>query len=108
MKQWRVFVKSGNVIEVRGLKNNVTGAFDEGATVSLTVIDRDGDQVAGESWPLVMSSVGGGKYRATLSHAVDFDRDGIYTAQIRITGSSGEADYREVELIGTVKGARYG
>lgn len=79
-----------NVIEIRGLRNTVTGARDEGASVSMTLIDVDGAEVAGMVWPKLLAHVSNGLYRATLDASLEVQALMSYTAVIQVVGSGGE------------------
>lgn len=86
-----LYTTNDTVIEVKGLKNEVTGAFLNAATVTATLVDSDGDQVAGETWPKSLEYVYGsdGIYRATLPYTMGLTSGGRYTAQISVNGGSG-------------------
>lgn len=85
-----LYLDNSNVVELVGLKNSVTGAADVGASVSLVLLDANGEEVAGETWPVSLSHGEGGTYRATLSPDVEVKDSHIYTARISATGSGGE------------------
>lgn len=86
-----LYVGNDTVLEVRGLKNEVTGAFLNAAAVTATLVDAEGDQVTGQSWPVTLAYVTGsdGLYRATLSYGMGLTSGGRYTAQITANGGSG-------------------
>jgi len=79
------------VIELRGLKNEVSGAYIDSATVGVTLKDADGVNVSGESWPLTMNYVTGsnGKYRATLADTLSLTPRARYTATITADAGAG-------------------
>jgi hypothetical protein len=78
-----------HVLELRGLKNEVTGAPLTSATVSVTLVDSTGAQVTGDTWPKTMSHVAGGTYRCTLVYGLALVLDGRYTAQITADAGPG-------------------
>lgn len=86
-----IYTANDTVIEVKGLKNEVTGAFLNSATVTATLVDAAGSQVAGETWPKTLSYVTGsdGIYRATLPYTMSLAAGGRYEAQITANGGSG-------------------
>lgn len=45
-----------------------TGLYENTATVQVTVVDSDGNELSGQSWPLALPYVAGsdGKYQVTL------------------------------------------
>lgn len=63
-----VFVANDNIVEVVGLRDAVSGAYVNTASVKLTVKYADGSLVAGESWPMTLVYVTGsdGVYRGIL------------------------------------------
>lgn len=85
-----LYIDNSNVIELRELKNSVTGAADTGASVSVTVKDSAGDDVAGETWPVSLAHASGGTYRGTLSRSLTLTEGGVYTAVVSVTGSGAE------------------
>jgi hypothetical protein len=64
-----VFVANTNLLELTGLKDDVAGTFINDAAVTATVVDEDGQEVAGMVWPVTLDYVGAsnGDYRAVLS-----------------------------------------
>ena len=86
-----LYTSNDTVLEVRGLKNEVTGAFLNAATVTATLVDSDGDEVAGETWPKTLDYVSSsdGVYRATLPYTLSLASGGRYTAQISVNAGSG-------------------
>jgi hypothetical protein len=66
------------------LRDEITGAVITNATIQVTVRDGAGNPVAGVTWPITLTHVGGGIYRAsvpvlTLTNLVQ------YTARIIAT-----------------------
>lgn len=92
---------SDNTIEVSALKNALTDAFLNAATVVVTVVDADGTEVAGESWPVTLDYVAAsdGTYRATLEDAISWVHQTAYSAQITAT-SGGLKRYWECPVVG--------
>lgn len=78
------YVANTNVLEVRGLKSAIEDAFINDATVSVTVKDGEGVEVAGQSWPAAMAYVtsSDGWYRTIIEDGVDFEADETYYAFI--------------------------
>jgi len=97
-----VYIGNDNVLELDGLVNVATGAYDNAATVTVTVVDVSGTEVTGQIWPETMAHVtespDQGLYRATLENDIAIYAGGKYTAQITATGSGGERGYWEVPL----------
>lgn len=86
-----IYTANDTVVEISGLKNEVTGAFLNSAVVTATLVDAAGNQVAGETWPKTLSYVTGsdGIYRATLPYTMTLAAGGRYEAQISVNGGSG-------------------
>lgn len=64
----RVYIDNDNMLTLDGLANAATDAYVNNATVAVTVTDRDGNEIVGETWPLTLNYVAAsnGTYRATL------------------------------------------
>lgn len=86
-----LYTGNDTVIEVRGLKNEVTGDFLNSASVTATLVDAEGDQVAGEVWPKTLEYVAGsgGLYRATLPYTMGLTAGGRYVAQVSVNAGAG-------------------
>ena len=87
------YLNSDNVITLDGLYDNVGLAYENTATVNVTLTDINGTEVSGETWPLLMNyvSASNGKYRATLTDSLTLS-EGTYTATI--TADAGAGQYR--------------
>ena len=86
----KLYINNSNVVELRSLTNSVTGSADTGATVRVTIYDDRDDAISGETWPVSMSHVSAGTYRATLSSALVLTHNGKYTAVVTVAGTGGE------------------
>lgn len=86
-----LYVGNDTILEVKGLKNEVTGGFLNAATVTAVLVDNEGDEVAGYSWPATLAYVAGsdGIYRATLPYSMSLSGGARYSAQITANGGSG-------------------
>jgi hypothetical protein len=86
-----LFVGNDTVLEVRELKGEVVGDFLNAATVTATLVDAAGAQVAGETWPKTLTYVTGsdGIYRATLPYTLSLTAGGRYTANISVNAGAG-------------------
>ncbi len=86
------FVSNTNLLEVIGLKDAVTGAFINGATVTATIKDKAGAVVLGQTFPVTLAFVSGsnGDYRATLVKALLLVDDTEYIAEITATDTAGD------------------
>ncbi len=99
-------ILSDNVVELSGLKNEITGAFINNATVTAKVVDRNGVDVAGQSWPVTLTYVSSsdGVYRGTLSDSMSLARFDLYTVQVTASAGAGLQQYWECEGSAQVAG----
>jgi hypothetical protein len=81
---------NANVIEIRDVTNTVTTAVDTGATVSVTLTDKSGAEVAGATWPVNMPHVSAGLYRVTIPPPLTLVEDREYNVKVLLAGSAGE------------------
>jgi len=95
-----IYYLNDHTIELRNLKNEVTGDYLDAATVTVTLVDSNDAEVSGETWPLTMSYVTGsnGVYRATFSDTLSLTKLAKYTAKVTADGGAGLKGYWEVPL----------
>jgi len=86
-----LFTLNDMILELQGFKDVVADTFINNATVTVTLVDKDGTNVAGETWPLTMVFVGAsnGVYRATLKDTLTVTLGEVLTAQISANGGAG-------------------
>jgi hypothetical protein len=86
-----LYTGNDTVLEVKGLKDEVGGDFLNAATVTATLVDAEGDQVAGETWPKTLTYVlsSDGVYRATLPYTMGLTAGGRYVAQVSVNAGAG-------------------
>lgn len=84
------YVESDNLITLTGLKNEATGSYVNSATVTATVKDLDGTQLAGQTWPTTMSYVSSsnGNYRGTLEDGASLVAGTMYVVEITADAGS--------------------
>lgn len=79
------YVGNSNLIKLLDLSAvGEEGNIDD-ATVTLTVLDSDGEEVVGQAWPVTMEPVGTGNegdYQAVIEHDVELVAGQSYTAVI--------------------------
>ena len=94
-----LFPDNDNLLEVDGLKNAATGAYLNSATVTVTLVDEDGNNVTGVV-DLAMDYVAdsSGKYRATLKDTLSLTAEERYAAQISANAGDDLQGYWEFEL----------
>jgi len=91
-----VFNLNDHTIEVLGLKNTVSGAFQNAATVTLTMRDIAGTEVVGVTWPLTVPFVAAssGDYRETIDKALVVNVGSRYVAEVTAAQAGLDAFWR--------------
>lgn len=91
-----IYIGNTTVIELVTLTNVVTGSAITNATVVLTINDaKTGLPVTGQTWPLTLSHVSAGTYRATIENDIILVEQGAYDAVIDASVSGvGSARWR--------------
>lgn len=84
-------VGNDEILELQGLRNELTAGYLNAATVTVTLVDADGAQVTGDTWPKTLTYVTGsnGIYRCTLVYGLGLTAGGRYTAQLTANAGSG-------------------
>ncbi len=95
-----IYYGNDNMLELRGLKNAASGAYENSATVEVTLKDDDGAEVTGETWPLALGYVSGsdGNYRNTLKDTLSLVENEKYTAEITANAGAGLLGYWEIPI----------
>lgn len=87
-----LFRLSDNIIEVTGTINAATGSYINNADVTLTLVDADsGQEIAGQTWPLILSYVTGsnGDYRGTINDDISVSEQQEVVAKVTVDGGAG-------------------
>jgi len=89
------------VLELSDLTNETTGDHISDATVSVTLVDSTGADVAGDVFPKTMTYVTGsdGVYRANLLDTLNLIENAKYKAKISANAGEGKQGYWEKDLI---------
>lgn len=84
-----IYVANDNLLELQGLQNAATAAYVNTATVTATVVDKNGANVAGQSWPLTLGYVAAsnGNYRGTLEDTLSLAANEDYIARVAVSGA---------------------
>lgn len=101
-----LFYLNDMLIEIEGLQDVIDpGNYLNSATVTVTLVDSEGTEVSGETWPLTMVYVGSsdGIYRATLNDDLGLTLGDQYTAKVSANGGAGLQGYWELPLIVKVR-----
>lgn len=96
-----LYISNDNVLTLVGLQNSVSAAYLNAATVTVTLVDSEGTDIAGETWPVSMAYVASsdGNYRATLVDTLTGLTDAdVVTAKVTADGGAGLNGYWEVPL----------
>ena len=90
MSDYTVYLNNDNLLQI-SLQNAVTGEYPTDAVVTAVIVDSEGAQVAGDSWPLSLSYVADsdGTYRGILSHTLEFVQAAHYTLTIDVDAGVG-------------------
>jgi hypothetical protein len=81
-----VYINNTNELLLKGLRSEVEGQYLNAATVTVTVKDAAGADVAGTTWPKAMGYVAGtdGNYRVILGDVIVFLVGVQYTAHVSV------------------------
>ena len=94
------FDEMDNTVEISGLKDKTTGAYINNGTFEVTIKDRLGATVSGDTFPKAMTYVSASNavYRANVEQTIQIDRGKLYLAHI--DGVAGGRTYHgEVEFV---------
>jgi hypothetical protein len=100
-----VFVGNTNVLELLGLKSAIEDAFVNDADVTVTVKDKAGEEVAGQTWPTTMDylAASDGNYRAIVKDTIQFVHDKEYRAFIEVDAGADRIGHWEFKFTPTVR-----
>ena len=81
-----LLIGNDQLITVVGLKDEITGEFINDAAVEVTLKDRSGNEVAGQSWPFTLDYVTDtdGDYRGILEDGLALQPNKLYTVIIDV------------------------
>ena len=87
-----LIIGTDNVLQLDALTDQSDSTFLNAATVTVTLLTRDGTEVSGETWPLTMDYVtsSDGRYTATLSDVLVLELNKRYQAVIVADGGAGK------------------
>lgn len=94
-----LYIGNSNVVELEDLKNSATNNIDTGASVQVTVLDEQEAEVTGQVWPVLMSHVSNGLYRATLDPAINLVAGTVFFLKVEATGSGGQTGLWKYKVI---------
>lgn len=101
-----IYTGNDTVLEVANLTNQLTGLPLNAATVTVTLLDSEGEEVDGAVWPLTLAYVTSsrGVYRVTLSYLLDIVAGARYSAEITANGGAGLRAEWVVECVARERG----
>lgn len=96
-----VYVANTNVIELSGLKSAIEDDFVNDATVTVTVKDEAGAEVAGQSWPETMAYVASsdGLYRGIIEDDVELTAGTTYVAHVEVDAGVDRVGHWEFNFV---------
>ena len=93
----RLLINSTNVAEINNLR--VLGEPKDGATVTVTVYDRNNNPVPGEAWPVQLINIAPAQYRGTLGAGLVLERGRPYRAVFTASLANTTEKSWEVECV---------
>lgn len=96
-----LYLGNDMLLEVSGLRDDVTGDYLNAATVTVTLKDSAGVNVTGQSWPLTLSYVtaSNGVYRATLIDSLSVTANARYVATVIADAGAGKRAQWELDFV---------
>jgi len=103
------YYKNDTLLELAGLKDEVTEAYINTATVTATVKNAAGTAVTGQAWPLTLSYVtaSDGDYRGVLEAALSVAVGDRLTVEVTIDGGSGREAFFAIPVTVRQRGKVY-
>jgi hypothetical protein len=102
----QLYVSNTNLIYLYRLWSEVQGEYINDATVTVTIVDQDGNPVAGPSgvWPVTMEAAGDssppqGDYYGVLSDQLQFVAGTTYTAKVDVDAGPGRVGHWEIQFL---------
>ena len=93
-----VYVLNDNILEVDGLVNAATSKYINDATVTVTLVNKDNEDVIG-AVNLTLDYVSDGRYRTTLADTLLLTAQDFYTAKVTADGGAGLKGYWEIAVL---------
>lgn len=101
-----IYTSNDTLLEVANLVNGLTGEPLNSADVKVTLLDANGIEVDGDTWPKSLLYLTGsrGVYRVTLSHSLPLLAGARYTASVVADGGPGLLATWSVECVARERG----
>jgi hypothetical protein len=101
-----IWIGNTNIAHMTGVINGITGEYDDGATLGITLYQSDGiTPVTPQSWPAQMFNEPGGTYNATLDENLDLSLNHTYISVVDGVGSGGEVMHIEADTVAKIRGS---
>lgn len=99
------WVANTNLLQLVGLANRITGEAINDATVTVTIVDAQGEPISETGWPLEMvyQPQSDGDYRAELPADLNLSPGRSYRAEIHADGGAGLIGFWSVPIIAKVR-----
>lgn len=96
-----LFSQNDHVVELRKVKNEITGGYINDATVTAIIYDADGQEIQGQVWPLTLSYVAAsnGTYRGIVESDVTVDVGDVLSLEITVTATGGLNAFFKIPLL---------
>lgn len=96
-----LYVGNDMLLEVAGLRDDVTGDYLNAATVTVTLKTSAGVNVSGQAWPLALAYVTGsnGVYRATLIDTLSLTANSRYVATVIADAGDGKRAQWDLDFV---------
>ena len=92
-----LLIGNDQTVTVTGVQDDITKEYITDATVTATIKNRDGSDVAGESWPITLDYITDwqdegfetdGNYRGNFEDGIELVDEKLYTVEIGIDGGA--------------------
>lgn len=102
-----IFIGNTSSVQLNKLKSGVTGEYVNDAGVTMTLKDSEGNEVAGESWPVSLQYVtdSNGNYVGAFSHSIAVTDGEVYTAELQAVLSDGSRAFWTEPVTALVRSA---
>ena len=81
-----IYMQNSSIVVLEALTNAKDNSLISDATVTATVLDGQGNEVSGISWPITLYPVDGsaGKYIGDIGASIDLTEDADYKLQVSV------------------------
>ncbi len=95
------FYRNDHVIELRGVRNEISKAYVNDATVEAVIKDDAGSEIAGQDWPLALDYVASsqGIYRGIVESDAEVEVGDVLDLEITVTAPGDLEAFFKVPLI---------